>query len=73
MCIRDRNIFSEIEMLAEQLFIHPKKDGESFGFFGTFFTVKQDGYDEIAGEMDIVKLAESVEEIAKSLPSPIEN
>lgn len=68
-----QNIFSEIEMLAEQLFIHPKKDGESFGFFGTFFTVKQDGYDEIAGEMDIVKLAESVEEIAKSLPSPIEN
>jgi len=67
------NMFSEIELLAEQLFIHPKREGEAFNFFGTYFTVKQDGYEEIAGEIDIVKLAESVEEMAEPLPSLIEN
>ena len=59
------NTLNEVELIAENLFLHPKLEGESYRFGDTFFVLTREDYDkELEGEANILKLVKDLEAMA---------
>ncbi|MCT4686614.1 hypothetical protein [Vallitalea sp.] len=57
------NTISEMEAIANMLFVQPKGDGQTYVINGNKYVLPIDSYEQIAGEDDIINLATIVEEI----------
>lgn len=62
------NSFNEIESIAENLFIYPREDGQTFIMNGQSYSVPVDSYEQMAGEENIIDFAKIIEEYAKTIP-----
>lgn len=65
------NLFNEVEAIAENIFLFPKVDGESWIINNTAFNVKQDGYSETSSESNILNLCDAIENIVADMPEPM--
>lgn len=58
------NLFNEIETMANNLFLHPRSEGESYIFNNQIFATLVDGYQEAYDEKYILEYAETLDRIS---------
>ena len=58
---------NEIELIASNLFIHPKHEGQEYRFGSLSVALVMESYEEMHGELTILKLAKSIDAMAAEL------
>ena len=61
------NLFNEIETMANNLFLHPRSEGETYIFNNRMFSTLVDGYQEGYDEKYILEYAETLDRISNKI------
>lgn len=61
------NLFNEVETMANNLFMHPRYEGETYIFNNQMFVTLTDGYQEMYDEKYILDFAETLERISNKV------
>lgn len=61
------NLFNEVETMANNLFMHPRYEGETYIFNNQMFATLTDGYQEMYDEKYILDFAETLDRISNKL------
>ncbi len=61
------NLFNEIETMANNLFLHPRSEGETYIFNNQMFATLLDGYQEGYDEKYILEYAEKLDRISNKI------
>lgn len=61
------NLFNEIETMANNLFLHPRSEGETYIFNNRMFSTLVDGYQEGYDEKYILEYAETLDRISNKV------
>jgi len=62
-----QSCINRIELIAENLFLYPKLDDERYIMGGTSFMLTMEAYEELAEEVDILRLAKEIDAMAAEM------